>query len=120
MALGDPFRVDVALPPDIRGCSLRSYPRLRSGDRAAVLLGVQLRIVIKNNFPAEIVKIAEKASHGEALPWLLGSVAIKKSKEGRRERSVGVLRRWRLVGSLEKVSQKARNFTEMASQPHGG
>ena len=36
----------------IRGCSLRSYPRLRSGDRVAVLLVVSLRIVIFMNVAA--------------------------------------------------------------------
>ena len=36
--LGDPFRVDVIYADNIRGCSLRSYPRLLSVDRVAVIL----------------------------------------------------------------------------------
>ena len=34
--MGDPFRVDAVCSSAIRGCSLRSYPRLVSEDRAAV------------------------------------------------------------------------------------
>ena len=41
---GDPFRVGV-LAPGVRGCSLRSSPRLLTGDRLAVLAAASIRII---------------------------------------------------------------------------
>ena len=38
VSTGDPFRVDVTHTPAIRGCSLRSYPRLLRGDAFSVLV----------------------------------------------------------------------------------
>jgi len=46
MLFGHSFRVLASIALNIRGCSLRSYPRLLSEDRVAVSLVVRLRIII--------------------------------------------------------------------------
>ena len=45
MLFGHSFRVLASIVLNIRGCSLRSYPRLLSEDRVAVSLVVWLRII---------------------------------------------------------------------------
>ena len=69
--MGDSFRVDVTHTPAIQGYTLRSYPRLLSGDAFSVIL---LSSTTGRNLLVKLVKFVVKKKRWETSVVLLEEV----------------------------------------------